>query len=541
MTFSPTRDAENSTLSGEENAKSGAYVIKDQSETKRIYKELTSQATKEIMLLLSSVRAFEREEKIGIISLLKQVSKAKGVKVRILTPTLSELSSTLLQQLKESNINIRQIKATKEEEEEEEEFRATILVVDGKASLVVELRDDAKEDFTDAVGTSIYSTNRAKVQPYAMMFRSIWRETKMRERLLSRAIQLEEASASLQQLTENLQATAEKLSISQVDLAVAGAELKSETAKRKAAELDLSKSQQTVEAGVAKLDKAERALAASEDNLATRTDELKFAEAALSESNEKLIASNKQLVAALEDLAIANVTLQLNNKLQKEFINIAAHELRTPIQPILTTAELLASQFPDENDIIQVSKEELNMIIRNANRLERLSADILSVARIESGLFKLNKQRVNLKDVVAGVIEDVAKTIQGKNLKLQYKPNDVIVIADSEKIGKVLRNLLNNSIKFTDEGTISVIVKRKEGQATVAVVDTGAGIDPEIFPRLFTKFASKGGYSSDTGIGLGLYISKSIIEAHGGKIWAENNKEGKGATFTFSMPLTNNE
>jgi signal transduction histidine kinase len=540
LTFSPTRDTENSALSGEENAKSGAYVIKNQSETKRIYKELASQATKEIMLLLSSVRAFEREEKIGIISLLKQASKAKGVKVRILTPTLSELSSTLLQQLKESNINIRQIKATKEEEEEEE-FRATILVVDGKASLVVELRDDAKEDFTDAVGTSIYSTNRAKVQSYAMMFRSIWRETKMRERLLSRAIQLEEAGASLQQLTENLQATAKKLSISQVDLAVAGAELKSETAKRKAAELDLSKSQQTVEAGVAKLDKVERALAASEDNLATRTDELKFAEAALSESNEKLIASNKQLAAALEDLAIANATLQLNNKVQKEFINIAAHELRTPIQPILVTAELLASQFPDENDIIQVSKEELNMIIRNANRLDRLSADILSVARIESELFKLNKQRVNLKDVVAGVIEDVAKTIQGKNLKLQHKSNDVIVIADGEKIGKVLRNLLNNSIKFTDEGTISVIVKRKEGQATVAVVDTGTGIDPEIFPRLFTKFASKGGYSSDTGIGLGLYISKSIIEAHGGKIWAENNKEGKGATFTFSLPLTNNE
>ena len=206
-----------------------------------------------------------------------------------------------------------------------------------------------------------------------------------------------------------------------------------------------------------------------------------------------------------------------------------AHELRTPIQPILGLSEVLLSREGN----IEEYKEFLNVIIRNAKRLQRLTEDILDVTKIESQSLKLNKQTFNLRNVIMSVLADHNRS-QIRLLCLNNE--DIIVNADKERVTQVISNLLSNAIKFTNEGEeISVDVKRdnKSKQIDISVKDAGQGIDAEIYPRLFTKFATK----SIVGTGLGLFISKKIIEAHDGRIWAENNPVGKGATFCFSLPL----
>jgi signal transduction histidine kinase len=223
--------------------------------------------------------------------------------------------------------------------------------------------------------------------------------------------------------------------------------------------------------------------------------------------------------------------------MQKEFINIAAHELKTPIQPILSLTELLRAQIKDVKQ-----QEILDITIRNANRLHRLSNDILDVAKIEGRSLELNKEDFKLNNLVINAINDLTLSrdfLRKKSVSLLYNPDrDFLVNADKGRISQVISNLLNNAIEFTVEGTILLNVSKNKISndnqiIIVSVKDSGQGIDQCILPRLFTKFASK----SYKGTGLGLFISKGIIEAHGGKIWAENNIDGKGATFYFSLPL----
>ena len=237
--------------------------------------------------------------------------------------------------------------------------------------------------------------------------------------------------------------------------------------------------------------------------------------------------------------------LKLRDNIQKEFINIASHEIKTPIQAILGYTDLL-EEHPEK------SKEITQAIKRNTDRLYALTEDILDVTRIESQLLKLKKEKFDINKKILNVIKDIEKQISDSNkLKILFtEPSEAIFVdADKVRIYQVIANLLNNAIKFTKEGSISVSAKvtqkkdwnkeeeRDRGSSTrqviVSVKDTGCGIDPEILPRLFTKFATK----SDKGIGLGLFISKSIVEGHDGIIWAENNPDGKGATFAFSLPL----
>jgi signal transduction histidine kinase len=248
-------------------------------------------------------------------------------------------------------------------------------------------------------------------------------------------------------------------------------------------------------------------------------------------SNSKSIVSS--YVSIFESLwKQTELYEQLKDKMQKEFINVAAHELRTPIQPILGLSEVLLSREGN----IEEYRESLNAIIRNAKRLQRLTEDILDVTKIESQSLKLNKQTFNLRNVIMSIFADHNRS-QIRLLCLNIE--DIIVNADKERITQVISNLLSNAIKFTNEGgEISVDVKRdnKAKQIDISVKDTGQGIDAEIYPRLFTKFATK----SIVGTGLGLFISKKIIEAHDGRIWAENNPDGKGATFSFSLPIVEN-
>ena len=244
----------------------------------------------------------------------------------------------------------------------------------------------------------------------------------------------------------------------------------------------------------------------------------------------ELKKANKKLVSAYEQLKV-------HDKMQRDFINVAAHELRTPIQPILGLTDALRSKIKETE-----KQEILDVVIRNAKRLHRLTEDILDVTRIESHTLELQKKRFNLKDILSNLIQDYRSSqIERKNnnneqdLKIVYECKDdtIFVHADMERITQVISNLINNSLKFTKSGKISLTSEKKDGHAIVSVKDTGTGIEPEIMPKLFSKFASK----SYQGTGLGLFICKSIIEAHGGKIWAENNSDGKGAIFAFSLPI----
>ncbi|MGA9153885.1 MAG: HAMP domain-containing sensor histidine kinase, partial [Candidatus Nitrosopolaris sp.] len=230
--------------------------------------------------------------------------------------------------------------------------------------------------------------------------------------------------------------------------------------------------------------------------------------------------------------------LKIHDRMQNEFINVAAHELRTPIMPILGDAEYIEHKFDTRNEIVEIDKETIASIIRNAKRLDRLASDILDVTRIESKSLKLNKEQFDLSDVISTCVQDLREQMgndgRDRNVRLVYSPRNIIVEADKGRITQVILNLLRNAIKFTSEGVISIDAFRRDDQIIVSVKDTGPGIDTEILPRLFSKFVTK----SDTGTGLGLFISKSIIDAHKGTIWAENNPDGKGCTFMFSLPST---
>jgi signal transduction histidine kinase len=288
--------------------------------------------------------------------------------------------------------------------------KATILIADRKVSLVIELRDDSKSSFYEAIGLSTYSSSKAGVLSYVSIFENLWIQTELYEKL------------------------------------------------------------------------------------------------------------------------------KVHDKMQKDFINIAAHELRTPIQPILGLTEAVLSKAKDESQ-----RELLEVVVRNARRLRSLIENILDVTRIENQALTLQKERFNLNRMILNVLEEYQSRDNRKNdnVKIVFTPkDDFFVEADKERLMQVISNLMNNAIKFTDEGMITVILKGKQenNELIVSIKDTGSGIDPEITPRLFSKFATK----SQTGTGLGLFISQNIVEAHGGKIWAENNSDGRGSTFSFSLPLTNN-
>ena len=388
-----------------------------------LYFDLLKSSKKEIMLIFPSNKAFGRHERIGIVGLIKQVAREKNLNVRMLVSvenleTSQELvqepfpSKENYQQDPSDNIYIRYIA-----KQQSADLQETILIVDRNVSFVIELIDDTKATFEEAIGLATYSNSKSTALSYVSIFESLWKQTELYQKL--------------------------------------------------------------------------------------------------NELNEQL---------------------QEHDKIQEEFITVAAHELRNPIQPILGLSEILLSR----KGIIEEDRELLNVIIRNAKRLRKLTENILDATKIESQSLKVNKQYFRLNDIIKNVLADHKKEEENNKqskIKLAYSSNNdnIIVKADAERLTQVVSNLLGNAIKFTSEGEISVNLTRDDTdqQVIVSVTDTGQGIDPEIIPRLFRKFATK----SIVGTGLGLYISKRIIEAHGGKMWAENNPDGIGATFSFTLPL----
>lgn len=420
-------------------------VIQNPAKTAKLYLDLIKNAAKEILLIFPTTNAITRQNSVGALQLLKQAAEQNKVNVRLLMPSIgdsdnnrmalsnpnytskdsvtdySNIKRLLLSDALSNNIDIRHIKKASE-------TKATILIVDRRYSLVIELRDDNESSFEQAIGFSTYSTSRPGVLSYISIFESLWVQTELYE----------------------------------------------------------------------------------------------------------------QLTQSNEHLALANEQLKIHDRMQREFINIASHEMKTPTQAILGMSGLL-KYYPERKD------ELIEIIQRNAKRLQALTSDILDVTRIESQTLKLEKERFNIFDLVSEVVDDHRERIKdsrNKNIELSYDSDEdgkrrIFVEADRGRITQVLTNLLNNALKFTDEGQITVSTYQNndsndnKDEVTVRVVDTGSGIDNGIYPKIFSKFATK----SHQGTGLGLFISKSIIEAHGGRIWAKNNTDGRGATFIFTIPI----
>jgi two-component system sensor histidine kinase VicK len=265
-------------------------------------------------------------------------------------------------------------------------------------------------------------------------------------------------------------------------------------------------------------------------------------------SNSKVGAySTRSFFELLWNEHIQYEKLKEADNMKNEFINVAAHELRTPIQPILSLSQVLQSKIKDTKQ-----RELLDAIVRNAKRLQRLTNDILDVTKIESHSLNLNKEQFELSNVISNCISDIEdqdEKVRNGKLELFYEPSkqDIFVEADRVRISQVISNLLNNAVKFTEDGAVSIDVVVKENNNNgnyngniiiVSVKDSGEGIDPEILPKLFTKFAT----NSEKGTGLGLFICKSIVEAHGGRVWTQSDNTGgerrTGATFCFSLPIT---
>jgi signal transduction histidine kinase len=241
-----------------------------------------------------------------------------------------------------------------------------------------------------------------------------------------------------------------------------------------------------------------------------------------------------ELKATVNSLELANKSLEEHDKMQSEFVNIAAHELRTPSQAIIGYAEMLDNS-PNRN------RDYEKALLRNADRLYKLIKDILDVARIESQTLKLNKTSVDLNQKIRNVILDFQGSSKSENedrkISIIFKSSKpIFVSADKMRLYEVILNLLSNAAKFTANGNVILTAERDDDkkEAIVTVKDDGMGINKQIMPKLFSKFASK----SEQGTGLGLFISKSIINAHGGRIWAYNNTDDKGATFKFTLPLS---
>ena len=382
--------------------------------------DMIKSAKHEILLILPTINAFLREERIGTFELLKNSILEKNVNIRIITPVNDQIEA-LLQNVSVAITNElppeRQGKDKKRQGDlqvqrstiqfkETAVTTVTLLVIDRKVSLAIEKTDDSKPDFMEAVGLSTYSNSEPTVVSYVSIFEALWKQA--------------------------------------------------------------------------------------------------------------------ELVNQLE----------AHDKLQREFINIASHEMKTPTQAILGYSELLETDPKNNTEIIASLK-------RNASRLQRLTNDILEVSRIESQTLKLNKEKVNINEKIREIIDDVRSQVQNPNdLQIIFSETkrQVHLQADKTRLYQVIANLLTNAIKFTNVGTITVNaeVNDNNNELIVTVKDSGEGIHSDIIPRLFTKFATK----SNVGTGLGLYISKNIIEAHGGRIWAENNRDGKGANFTFTLPLS---
>ena len=231
-----------------------------------------------------------------------------------------------------------------------------------------------------------------------------------------------------------------------------------------------------------------------------------------------------------EEVQRADLEKYFTSQTQKEFVNMVGHEMKTSIQAILTYSELLQNKR-------DTSREDyIKAILRNAQRLKMLSDNLTDLTKIDANIMKLKKERFDLVALISSLVEDFTnmnKFGKSKNKILVNSSEHIFVNADAQRLTQVILNLLDNAVKFTKDGDISIRLQNHDKEAIlVTITDTGYGIDSKVKPDLFNKFTT----SSHSGTGLGLYICKNIVEAHGGRIWAENNSDKSGSTFSFTIP-----
>lgn len=284
--------------------------------------------------------------------------------------------------------------------------------------------------------------------------------------------------------------------------------------------------------------------------LKNATARLRATSAALVTSDKNLWEANEHIDSLVAELAHANEELlkiseqiAKNQRVEKEFINLAAHELRTPLTPIIATMYLAKPQDDDGISDITLTREGYETVVRNAKRLEMLSNNILDALRIDGGKLTLRREVFDLTKMIEKVIEETMNTVPSSQTtqihfaraaEEQGPSAPLLVNADTLKVFEVLANLLRNAMTFSQNGTIGISARREGDNVVIRVRDDGKGIDPDVMPKLFQKFATS---SEMGGTGLGLFISRTIVEAHGGKIRGANNLDGRGATFAFTLPI----
>jgi signal transduction histidine kinase len=337
--------------------------------------------------------------------------------------------------------------------------------------------------------------------------------------------------------------------------------LASKTAELRQTNESLVASNNELNLRTAQLDIRNNAFLESNQDLAATNKELTEANKRFAETNKELAEVNYELTELNREYGLANEHMKAHDRMLTEFINIAAHELRTPTQSILGYTELLEMQFEEEKEKDAQKKNVVAAISTNANRLEKLLKDILDVSKIDGGTLTLHKERLSLNDKIKNVVSDIrtqmkkssnsgcSKNGSNNDVEIIFESEgakDIFIEADKVRIYQVISNLIRNAVRFTMKGTVSITTNvNTDKEVIVSIKDTGTGISPDILPRLFSKFVT----GSSEGFGLGLYVSKSIVEAHGGSIWAENNNNkkngtddqiGGGATFAFSLPNVTN-
>jgi PAS domain S-box-containing protein len=254
---------------------------------------------------------------------------------------------------------------------------------------------------------------------------------------------------------------------------------------------------------------------------------------------ETLEASGLQHEEMLEAERSARMEAQRAARMKDEFLATLSHELRTPLNAILGWTQLLRAGPADGGQDV---RHALEVIERNARAQVQLVDDLLDLSRILAGQVRLDVQRLTLIDVVVAAVESALPAAHAKGIRVDkiLDPGGSLVSGDPGRLQQVVWNLLTNAIKFTPKGgRVQVLLERVNSHIEISVVDTGIGIPADYLPHVFERFSQKDSTTSRThgGLGLGLAISKQLVELHGGTIQAKSRGEGQGATFIVKLPL----
>ncbi|MEI8061767.1 MAG: ATP-binding protein [bacterium] len=258
---------------------------------------------------------------------------------------------------------------------------------------------------------------------------------------------------------------------------------------------------------------------------------------------QKEIKNREKIESLANDLEQANIHLKELDQQKSEFVSLASHQLRGPLTAVKGYASMLLDN--DFGAIQDSVRDAVDKIFKSTQDLVIVVGDYLDVSRIEQGRMQYDFSQFDMKELVATVITELRPNLERANLSIDfnYEPNcNFTVNADQGKIKQVIGNIIDNSIKYTPKGSIHVwLNKSPNNKILITISDTGVGINPDVLPRLFEKFTRAPGASKTNimGTGLGLYVAKKMVEAHNGRVWAESEGVGKGASFFIELDMVN--